>query len=372
LLGSSCAQEGVEGEKKQVQRQTTSVLRDWKRGRSVSAELKGIQFSEALATLQRQTGVTFAGKANESKITLSVRNVPFWKAVNDLSVAAKASFDVSDFGGDPLGNPLGDGDPKVEFIPSFPACQRYQLVGPFHIGLWHQGTKEEPAVSLQASSLITEGKDVSRGIRNVVLKNPKDQKTVVLKCAKVLRPSKSIWVIPQTLVAHHWNLRGEIECQVYYEPHEIRIPLKETTPFEFKEFGGGKVSVSSSKDGEKVKLGFSIDWDIGLGPEDANTLKEFRTQLEEVPSIEKAETILDWIAARSGQLRLLHVQKMDLRDRNGKSIPLLGGNLAELLEPQLRGTMTFEKQYAPQELRIGVCERKPAIAVFEFENVFPR
>jgi len=348
-----------------MQRKTSEVLTSWKSSKTVTIEVKDEGFERVIEEFQRQTDVRFKGEGINEKIKLSLRDAPFWDAVTKLSVASRASFATQNalrFGG------VGENS-EIVFDPSVPPSDHYQLIGPFHIGVWCAGNKKDPHILIRVSALSAEANPaVSRGIRSVMLATPNGKK-ITLKprsAQEELQPEKSYWVIPPELLNRQATLQGEIECEVYSNPHVITVPVQEQRELDFKHFGGGKVGVTISSE----KLEYMIGWSSGLNRDDAKKLSEFKNRRGDL-NREEEEAMWDWIISKNKQLRLLHLQALDLVDMDDKVIPLLSTNLDTTLSPELRGTVTYAKEHQPKELRLRLSERKLAVAVFEFKNILP-
>jgi len=146
-----------------MERKTSPLVQNWKHDKFVTIELENATFPQALKVFSEKTGIKIQGDANENRISVTLRDVPFWKAVAELSAAAKTSFMA-----EPWFNARVGAEPRIEFNSGSAAFDHYQLIGPFHIGFAYRGTKDEPLVMLQASSLVTEGCRINKGIRRSI------------------------------------------------------------------------------------------------------------------------------------------------------------------------------------------------------------
>jgi hypothetical protein len=358
FLSLSCGQHPME-------RKTSPLLENWKHANLITIELDDVDFPKAIEEFQRKTGIKFKGKANQAKITLKVADVPFWKGVAELSAAAKTSFFA-----EPWVTGIDGSESQIDFRPSSPSCDYYQLIGPFHIGLSYRGTKEEPLVLLEASSLTTDGHYLNRGIRKVFLKSAAATTALEQKpVAGDLVPIQCHWAIPPPLIEKPADLLGEMECQVYFNLHEIKVPLEGREVSEFKELGGFKVVTELSKKEKKGELSFTINWECGLEAGDVKKFDDDVDRIRKGMTRNEEEAVVDWLVAKGPTLRLLEIQKAELIDQRGKEIAPL--ERRSIRGRDVQGKISFENGSHPKELRLRVCERKMAIAVFEFKRILP-
>jgi hypothetical protein len=359
-MNTSCAPSSIE-------RRTSSILREWKHAKLFTVELDDADFSKALEVFEQKTGIKFQGMSNEPKIKLTLHKAPFWQAVAELSTAAKASFFAA-----PWLPTFSGEESRIEFSHESGSCDYYQLIGPFHIGLSYRGTKEEPLALIQASALSTQGRWAGRGIRKVFL-NSAGKKTPLEQRPKEgdPGPSRSHWLIPRDFVGKTADLSGEMECEVYLNSQDVSVPVEAPGIFKFEQFGGLTVSTAFQKKEKKIELSYTISWKLGLNAEDSAKLKELKSRMTQgVERRDEEEAVIDWLVAKSPDLQLLGVQKAQLIDLDDKLIPPDGIIAVSALD--IQGKITFDDGLEPKELRLRLCEKKLAIAVFEFQGVLPR
>ena len=192
-----------------MERQISTVLREWKNERLVTIEIEKAPFSKTIKLFEMKTGVRFDGNSKEPIVSLKLQDTPFWKSVAELSNASRTSFSIESAGT----SFRGEG-PRIVFNSHYAPCDHYQLIGPFHLGVYHRGSDQEPLVLLQASSLDAEGQVSGKGIRKAFLKT--GGRTITLQQADLASDeiSKGHWAIPRQLVQEAGDLLGEMECEV--------------------------------------------------------------------------------------------------------------------------------------------------------------
>lgn len=346
-----------------MERKTSTVLEKWKHGKTVTVDLQDVSFSTAIEEIQKKTGVRIKGKANAAQITLNLKDVPFWRAVAELSAAAKTPFFTRPWNG------LDLPETVVAFDTSLPPCSKFQIIGPFHIGVGISGTKEEPLVFVRASSLITEGSYLNRGVRRIYLIEADGR--IELRRTTIegdLAPVQSHWVIPKEKLKKGVNLVGEMECEVYFDSHEIRIPVEKREGTEFKELGGIKVVTEIKKGEKKSDVLFTISWPCGLNDEETKKATDDFSRAQKGVSRDEEDAIMDWFDSKTPKLRLLQLQRVDLIDKKGSRLSDLGTFANSFLD--IQGSITFQNDAMPNEIRLRLCERKAGIAVFEFKDIF--
>lgn len=77
---------------------------------------------------------------------------------------------------------------------------------------------------------------------------------------------------------------------------------------------------------------------------------------------------MDWFDSKTPKLRLLQLQRVDLIDKKGSRLSDLGTFANSFLD--IQGSITFQNDAMPNEIRLRLCERKAGIAVFEFKDIF--
>jgi hypothetical protein len=120
LFCASCTERSTE-------RKTTPFLQDWNEGKLVTVEFKNVPFAAARDLFSKQTGVKLWGwDSKKINISLKLDKVPFWKAVSELSIAAKSSFHIWQGSGE---------EPEIRFDSRFPPFDDFQFIGKFSITL---------------------------------------------------------------------------------------------------------------------------------------------------------------------------------------------------------------------------------------------
>jgi len=164
------------------------------------------------------------------------------------------------------------------------------------------------------------------------------------------------------MVGKPFELRGEMECEVYLDTQDIRVPLEGREPIDVKELGGFKISTELVREEESFKVKYGVTWKLGMSAEDSERLKKLLIGAK--PN--EVEAGIDWMTAKSADLRLLGVQKAEVINQEGKVIAPLGREVLQMLD--IRGNITVPNTSEPKELRLRLCERKVAIVVFEFKG----
>lgn len=352
-----------------VKNQHSQAINEWKHSTKISIDLADVPFSKILQEIERQSGVRMTGRSKKEKLTLTLREVPFWKAVGETSILAGSSFLIDE-------NEL-----RVDFAPGsevFPVFDRYQVIGPFHVGVLTCGTKGAPLFLLEVSSLPTEGSFMYEGICNVSLETNESGRRA-LEPTKVDgqgTPRSSYWIVPRDTVEKKANLRGDLRCQIFVNPNQIAFPVEINETFEFKNLGGLKARIINvDQRADKPFLEFAIEWDSGLKNADSKVLMEFFKRSRRKLDDDELKKIRKWVTAKSGsgELRLLHVTKMELIDAKQKVVPYTQTQVDEFdVATKIQGKVYFTKGREPKELRLSLSERRFGTAVFEFSNVFSK
>jgi hypothetical protein len=348
----------------QMKDQSSERLRNWEYKQLITIERAKTPLKDILEELEHQSGIKVEKHLDEETATLKVKDVPFWKAVAEISIASGVPFSA------------GVSEPFVKFskLSSRPIYTRYQIIGPFHLGAywspdgWKIDGKAVPIILIEASSLATEGEAAGRGIKNVVLDGP-DQKALTLERVEIAGQSslgRTSWIVPQEMVGKKVNLRGGMECDVYLNPQKVVLSAKADNSAEFKHFGGIKVSVTKITE---QAVEYLVDWESGL---EGQNLKDFKNLIarskQKALGQKELEETADWVLSKSEKMRMLHLVEAKLVDSAGKAIPSAGSFFDE--SDHIRGVVYLKKAQEPKELEVWLAEKKRVNAVFEFSNIF--
>jgi hypothetical protein len=357
-----------------TQPKSSEVLANWKNAKLITLDMADVPFKDIVKEIERQSGVRMTVHRGDEKTTLKLLNALFWKAVAEASIAAKL----------PFGSDIPE--PSVKFTNLFysPVFERYQIIGPFHIGMywsldkWSSKEKPLPAILIEAHALETQGEPGQRGIRNVVLDVPGGRRFPLQRISVYGQDGPGIthWAIPPELIGKKVDLRGEMECQVYLNPQPVAAPVNVGQKADFKHFGGIKVIVTKIEyEGEEGHVEYTVEWDHGLKGDDAKQWegilqleKDVMEGKRQPLSDAEMDKLLEWVFAKSEQMRTLHVVDRQLFDKDDKLIPTPSYSFWQ--SDSIRGDIRFEKGPQPAEMRLSLAEKKNVKAAFEFKNVF--
>jgi hypothetical protein len=261
-------------------------------------------------------------------------------------------------------------------VPGNRVYERYEIIGPFFIGLhWspellEENGKPKAGVEIHILAMISEARTRRHGIGDVHLQTQK-KRWNRLEPADVegrSGPSRGYYLIPPDLVRRDVDLRGEFEGEIYLNPQEIVVPVVPGRSTQFKHFGGMDVRITKV-DQDRGKIEFILSWDFGLKGDDANRLQEI-LQRQKNLSAEEEQKFRRWLDARSEKIRLLHIADHQLLDKENKLIPW-SQSLTHEFE-NLRVQIEFKKGQTPKQLRLSLGEKKLVTGVFKFKNALSK
>jgi hypothetical protein len=348
------------------------ILRDWKYTKLINLDVADAPLKDVMKELEKQSGVHFDSFSADKKLSLKLKDAPFWKAVAETSIGAKEPIWV-----------YKKNEIHFDSVMGY-VYPRYQIIGPYHVGVhWAPKmlTLDEQivaAIVIHAECLGREG-SVGRqghpsGISEATLE---EEKTKPLVLGQVQVPGKQYsgrgyFVVPEEMFKKKVKLRARFDGEIFLTAHEILIPAKAGNAVEFKHFGGIKVRVT--KVGDK-SLEYKIEWDSKLRDGDKRKLDEYQKRAEGVVKGDKPFTegevkeIEEWFAAKAADTRLLHAIDNVLLDKNKDAIPS-GGQLSWTFPGHITAEIGFKKGIAPAQVRIHLAEKRIIKGLLEFEDVF--
>jgi hypothetical protein len=354
---------------------SSELLANWVCPKLITLDLADVPLKDLLKEIERQSDVRMIVDRGNQSITLKLDGAPLWKAVAEASIAAKVPVSADFL------------EPGITFHDRFLddlVYHRYQVIGPFHIGLfwspdkWQIKEKPAPMIVVQPNALETEGRPYSRGIRNITLREPGSKPFALEKVIVQGGPGgmwRTYWPIPQELLDKKVDLRGEMECEVYVGLQDVTLSVQVGQSVSLEHFAGMKASVTNvDYSGEQGVVKYQIRWNHGLKGADAQKWNEIvqrnKAALQgegEPPSDAEVDKWSEWVYTKAGQLRVLRVVKKKLLDREDKAITL--GSFTEQSDI-INGEISFKKGQEAKDLRLTVGDAKSVRAVIEFKNIF--
>ena len=354
----------------------TEILRDWKYTKRITLDFTDAPLKDIMKELERQSDLHFDcfSADKEKKLSLKLKDVPFWKAVAETSIGANLPIWVFD------AKNLRFGSIK-EFV--YP---RYQIIGPFHVGI-HWAPKllklndgqVVAAIVIHAECLEHEGSmrrqaASGSGISGATLEEA-NGKPMVLRQVQVpgkQHPGRGYFVVPPEMFKKKLKLRARFEGEVYLTPEDIVVPALAGSAIEFKHFGGIKVRITKVDDDS---LEYRIEWDSKLRGVDARKLDELQKRWDEAlkgdnPFREgELQEMNKWFSAKAADMRLLHTIDHEVLDKNKKVISS-GEGTNSTLPTHITAEVRLKKGMAPAQVRIRLAEKRIIRGLLEFEDVF--
>jgi hypothetical protein len=350
----------------------SEVLGDWKYAKLVNLDVTDAPLKDVMKELEKQSGVHFDCFWGDKKLSLKLKDAPFWKAVAETSIRVKEPIWVY------KKNEIHFAS-IMEYV-----YARYQIIGPYFVGVhWAPKMltlKDEQTVAaivIHAECLATEasiGRPGQPGITEATLEEEKG-KPMTLKQVQVPGkqfPGRGYFVVPEEMFKKKVKLRARFDGEIFPTAHEILVPAQAGNAVEFKHFGGIKVRITKVG-GESLE--YKIEWDSKLRDADKQKLDEYEKRGKEALTggkpLTKAELkeFEEWFAAKAADMRLLHAIDHVLLDKDKGAI-LSQGTLNLTFPGHITTEILFKKGMAPAHVRIHLAEKKTIKGLLEFEDVF--
>ena len=151
-----------------------NIGRDWKASKTVTLDFTDAPLAEVMKELERQSGVKVSCFWENRKLTLKLTDVPLWQALAETSI--RANLPIWVFG------------KRIEFdgIADY-VYRRYQIVGPFFVGLHFapdllgvKDGKKMPGLTIACECLPSDGAVRFPGIAGAVLEAYREKNPVPL------------------------------------------------------------------------------------------------------------------------------------------------------------------------------------------------
>jgi len=346
----------------------SEILRDWKYTKRITLDFTDAPLEDVMKELERQSGLHFKSFSGDKKLSLKLKDVPFWKAVAETSI--RTNIPIWVFNAKNL---------RFSSIMEY-VYRRYQIIGPFHVGIhWAPKLLElndgqvVAALVIHAECLEHEGSirlQGPSGISGATLEQT-NGKPIVLRQIQVpgkQHPGRGYFVVPPEMFKKKLKLRARFEGQVFLTPEEILVPARAGNAMEFKHFGGIKVGIPKVGDDS---LEYRIKWDSKLRGVDAQTLDEIQKRMDDDKPFREGELqeIEKWFAAKAADMRLLHAIDHEVLDKNKKVISGEEGTNSTF-PTRITAEIRFNKGMVPAQVRIRLAEKKIIKGLLEFEDVF--
>ncbi|MBI3822751.1 MAG: hypothetical protein HY289_08725 [Planctomycetes bacterium] len=360
------------GASDQTLKPLSEVLGDWKYTKRVTLDVADVPLKEVMKELERQSGLHFESFSGDEKLSLKLKEAPFWKAVAETSIRANLPIWV-------YKKKEIHFNSVMEYV--YP---RYQIIGPFHVGI-HWAPKMlklndgqvAAAIVVHAECLGHEGSiglQGPSGISDATLEDA-NGKPMVLRQVQVLGKQYSgrgYFVVPEEMFKKRLKLRARFEGAVFLTPEEIVVPASAGDAIEFKPFGGIKARITKVGDGS---LEYRIEWDSKLRGADAQRLEEIQKRTDDVLNggkpfrDEELAEMQKWFAAKAGDMRQLHAIDHVVLDKDKKAIS--PASETKFFSPKhITAEIHFEKGIVPAQVRIRLVEKKIIKGYLEFNDVF--
>jgi hypothetical protein len=240
------------------------VLRDWKHTKRITIEFKDATLKQVMDELRRQSGVRFDSFHEKEKLTLKLKDVPLWQAVAETSIRADLPIWVF----------YNEGD-EIRFASTAEyVFKRFQIAGPFHIGVqtdrlvFDNKTKEMTAIVIRASCLSREGFALD-AVKEATLEFAGEKSITLEPASAAGKPGNTYFIVPEEMLKKKAKLRAKIDCEVYLDHQEVIVPVKAGYVADFKHFGGIKVKIEKV---EADSVTYRVSWDSKLRGEGAKWL----------------------------------------------------------------------------------------------------
>jgi hypothetical protein len=352
----------------------SEILRDWKYSKRITLDFTDAPLKDVMMELERQSGLHFDSFSvdKNKKLSIKVKDIPFWKAVAETSIRTNL----------PIWVPSHKKN-EIQFASIMEyVYPRYQIIGPFHVGIhWAPKLLElndgqvVAALVIHAECLEHEGsmrrQAVSgSGISAATLEEA-NGKPMVLRQVQVpgkQHPGRGYFVVPAEMFKKKLKLRARFDGEVFLTPDEILVPARAGNTVEFKHFGGIKVRIT--KVGDDF-LEYKIEWDSKLRGVDKQKLDEFQKRMDDDRPFREGELqeIEKWFAAKAADMRTLHAIDREVLDRNKKVISSEEGTNSTL-PTHITAEVRFKKGMVPAQVKIRLAEKKIIKGLLEFEDVF--
>ena len=354
----------------------TEILRDWKYTKRITLDFADAPLKDIMKELERQSGLHFDcfSADKEKKLSLKLKDVPFWKALAETSIRTNL----------PVWIPSHKKN-EIQFASIMEyVYRRYQIIGPFHIGI-HWAPKllklndgqVVAALVIHAECLEHEGSmrlQGPSGISGATLEEA-NGKPIVLRQVQVpgkQHPGRGYFVVPPEMFKKKLKLRARFEGEVFLTPEDIVVPALAGSAIEFKHFGGIKVRITKVGDDS---LEYRLEWDSKLRGVDAQKLDEFQKRMDDALNGDKPfregelQEMDKWIATKAAEMRFLHAIDHEVLDKNKKAIS--GGERTwSTFATHSTAEIRFKKGMVPAQVRIRLAEKRIIRGLLEFEDVF--
>jgi len=350
----------------------SEILRDWKYTKRITLDSTDAPLKDVMKELERQSGLRFDSFPSDKKLSVKLKDVPFWKAVAETSIGANLPIWV-------YKKKEIHFDSIMEYV-----YQHYQIIGPFHVGVhWAPKLLElndgqvVAAIVIHTECLELEGsigRQGPSGISAATLEEA-NGKPIVLRQVHVpgkQYPGRGYFVVPAEMFKKKLKLRARFDGQVFLTPEEILVPARPGNAIEFKHFGGIKVLITKVGDDS---LEYRIEWDSKLRGADAKKLEEMQKRMDDALKGDKPfregelQEIEKWFAAKATDMKLLHAIDHVVLDRNKKAISSVRETKSTF--PKLiTAEIHFKKGMVPAQVRIRLAEKRIIKGFLEFEDVF--
>jgi hypothetical protein len=350
----------------------SKVLRDWKYTKRITLDVTDAPLKDVMKELERQSGLHFDSFRGDEKLSLKLKDVPFWKAVAETSIGANLPIWIHK-------QKEIHFDSIMDYV--YP---RYQIIGPFHVGIhWAPKLLElndgqvVAAIVIHAECLEHEGsirRQGPSGISGATLEEA-NGKPMVLRQVHVpgkQHPGRGYFVVPAEMFKKKLKLRARFDGEVFLTPEEILVPARAGNAIEFKHFGGIKARITKVGDDS---LEYRIEWDSKLRGGDAQKLDEFQKRTDDALKGDKpfregeVQEMEKWLAAKAAAMRLLHGIDHVVLDKNKKAISFVG-EAKWTFPKQISAEIRFIKGMVPAQVKIRLAEKRIIKGLLEFEDVF--
>jgi|GEM_PF-6544370 len=348
---------------------------DWRYERLVSLEMKDTPLSKVAEEISRQSGRTVKvypfqedlEVISDRRITLVLKDAPFWKAVAEASCAADVGFMVR-YGG-------------AAFTPDEAVLQEYRVVGPVLIGLV-KGVDESEKTEASGSQT----KEVAEGAEKQVktfrvriiglgeachdLKEPEIVLTdgegkalgepLAAEAGEMgIDEGELVYSVPDALGDRAVGVRGGFRARLVQDPTDVVVPLSENQEVEH---AGLRASITRlAQVGDRVEVDYLVTWANGLKGSDAEYWQKI---LEEEVGLEEAWA---WAGRMSDKLVAYDLMGVRIVDDKGEEVSLL--SQTSLSRSDLSGSCSFsEKEGTGLSLRLSVGRVQFGEVKFAFEK----